>query len=133
MDFLRTIRDRTCSDRIFLQGAKRILGKETDEPLYRGMSYPGKIQAFHPDEGLLKKIGFFLKRIPISREELASRYSLPTSSKRICLYYLARFASLLFSYARVYAPYFWYRLRHGQSPPADYSLDLWLTSPTSKK
>lgn len=133
VDFLKAIRDRTFSDRIFLQGAKRILGKETNEPLYRGMSYPSKIQTFNPDEGLLKKIGFFLKRIPISREELASRYSLPTSSKRICLYYLARFASLLFSYARVYAPYFWYRLRHGQSPPADYSLDLWLTSPTSKK
>lgn len=133
VDFLQDIRERTCNDRIILEAERRILGKETSKPAFRGITYPSEIHIFNPDESLFKKIGFFLKRIPISREELASRYSLPAFSKRICLYYLVRFASLLFSYARDYVPYFWYRLRHGQNHCADYTLDLWLTSPTSKK
>ena len=133
VDFLKAIRDRTCSDRIILEAERRILGKETEKPVYRGMKSPGEIHTFNPDESLFKKIGFFLKRIPISHEELTSRYSLPASSKRIGLYYLVRLVSLLFTYARVYVPYFWYRLRHGQNHCADYTLDLWLTSPTSKK
>ena len=133
VDFLQAIRDRTCNDRIILEAERRILGKETHKPAFKGMTYPSAIHIFNPDEGLFKKICFFLKRIPISREELASRYSLHVSSKRICLYYPVRFASLLFSYARVYIPYFWYRLRHGQNHCVDYTLDLWLTSPTAKK
>lgn len=133
VDFLQAIRDRTCNDKIILEAKRRILGKEIGKTAFRGMVYPSEIHTFNPDAGLFKKIGFFLKRIPISREEIASRYSLPASSRRICLYYLVRFASLLFSYTRVYIPYFWYRLRQGQNHCAEFTLDLWLTSPISKK
>jgi hypothetical protein len=132
-DLLQSKGNKRCSDQVFLRGARRLLSKEVDKPAYRGMKYPSKIHVFHPDEGFFKKIGFFLKRIPISREELASRYSLPTSSKRICLYYLVRLASLLFSYAQVYVPYFWFRLKNGRNHRADYTLDLWLKSPKSEK
>jgi len=123
--------DNRCKDQTFLQAARRLLGKEIDKPAYRGTKYPSEIHMFHPDEGLFQKIGFFLKRIPISREELASRYALPISSRRIWIYCLLRLASLIFSYARVYVPYFWFHLNR-RNHRSDCTLDLWLKSPTQK-
>ncbi|MBW1779883.1 MAG: nucleotidyltransferase family protein [Deltaproteobacteria bacterium] len=133
VDLLEALGERTCTNRRFLEGVRRIFGKETDKPTYRGMKYPSKIHLFTHDERLFKKICFFLRRIPISRQELASRYALPASSRRIPFYYLVRFVSLLFSYGRVYAPYFWRQLRHGQNHHADGTLDQWLMSPLSKE
>ena len=109
------------------------MGRETDKPPFKGMRYPSEIHVFNPNEGLFQKIGFFLKRIPISREELAFRYALPISSRRIWIYCLFRLASLIFSYSRVYVPYLWFRLKHGRNHRADYTLDLWLTSPKTEK
>ncbi|MDQ1333859.1 MAG: hypothetical protein QG552_809, partial [Thermodesulfobacteriota bacterium] len=131
-DLLESKGNKRCKDQTFLQAARRLLGKETDKPAYRGMKYPSKIHVFHPDEGLFQKIGFFLKRIPISREELAFRYALPISSRRIWIYCPLRLASLIFSYARVYVPYFWFHLNR-RNHRSDCTLDLWLKSPTLKK
>jgi hypothetical protein len=95
------------------------------------MNYPSEIHPFDPSQSLFEKIDFFLKRIPISREELASRYSIPSASKRIHIYRLARLSALIFSYSRLYIQYSWFRLKHGQDHRGDYTLDLWLTSPES--
>ncbi|MFO7986522.1 MAG: hypothetical protein R6U38_11720, partial [Desulfatiglandaceae bacterium] len=111
---------------------RRILDKENEAPLYTGMKYPSKIQVFNPGDDFFKKLGFFLKRISLSRRELASRYSLPASSARVWLYYPVRLASLLYGYGGVYLCYFRYRLKQGRAHSADYSLDLWLKSPFSR-
>ncbi|MFO7600341.1 MAG: nucleotidyltransferase family protein, partial [Candidatus Desulfacyla sp.] len=132
VDLLQSTQDEKCSDPIFLQAARRLLGKEIDTPTYKGIKYPIEIHMFNPNEGLFQKIGFFLKRIPISREELAFRYGLPVSSTRIWLYYLTRLASLILSYSRIYVPYFWFRLNR-RNYRAHYTLDLWIKSPTSRK
>jgi hypothetical protein len=129
---LQPIGGNMCSERILRRSLKRILGKESEEKVYTGMKYPSQIQTFHPDERLSKKVRFFLKRIPISREELAFRYSLPGSSRLIWLCRFLRLTALLFSYSQVYLPYFWHRLRYGKNRAAAYqTLDLWLTSPDS--
>jgi len=132
VDLLQSTQDERCSDPIFLQAARRLLGKEIDTPAYKGIKYPIEIHIFNPNEGLFQKIGFFLKRIPISREELAFRYGLPVSSTRIWLYHLTRLASLVFSYSRIYVPYFWSQLNR-RNYRAHYTLDLWIKSPTSRK
>lgn len=131
-DLLHSTQDERCSDTIFLQAARRLLGKEIDTPTYKGIKYPIEIHMFNPNEGLFQKIGFFLKRIPISREELAFRYGLPVSCTRIWLYYLTRLASLIFSYSRIYVPYFWFQLNR-RNYRGHYTLDLWIKSPTSRK
>jgi len=120
------------SDPVLLKAARRLMGKEIQRPAYRGVKYPGKIHVFNTEDGLFQKMGFFLKRIPISREELASRYSLPPSSRRTILCRLLRLASLAATYAPVYAGYLWQRLRYGKKHCHDFSLDLWLTSVESK-
>ncbi|MFP4088193.1 MAG: nucleotidyltransferase family protein [Desulfobacteraceae bacterium] len=126
------IRNKACDDRIFFQGVRRILGKEKETPLYPGMKYPSKIHVFSPGEGFLKKLAFFLKRIPISRRELASRYGVPASSARVWVYVPVRLAALLWSYIQVYFPYFWYSLKYEQDR-GDYTLDLWLKSQTQDR
>ncbi|MDZ7697203.1 MAG: hypothetical protein U5R49_09880 [Deltaproteobacteria bacterium] len=125
------IRGKAPGDRILHQGIRRILAKEKETPLYTGMKYPGKIQIFKPGDGIFKKLAFFLKRIPISRRELASRYGVPASSARVWLYFPVRLASLMCSYGRVYLPSFWYRLKYRQGH-SGYTLDLWLKSPDSR-
>ena len=130
-DLLRSNGTKRCSDPVFLQAARRLLSKELDKPAFKGMNYPSEIHPFDPSQSLFEKIVFFLKRIPISREELASRYSIPSASKRIHIYRLARLSALIVSYSRVYIVYFWFRLKHGKNHRADYTLDLWLTSPES--
>jgi len=132
VDLFQPTQDERCSEPIFLQAARRLLGKEIDTPTCKGIKYPIEIHRFNPNEGLFQKIGFFLKRVPISREELASRYGLPVSSTRIWLYYLTRLVSLILSYSRIYVPYFWFRLNR-RNYRAHYTLDLWIKSPTSRK
>ena len=131
--FLDSIKPSSFNDGLVIEAKKRIFHKKTERPAFKGMRYAAEIHKFNPNDNLFQKVAFFLRRLPISTEELASRYSLPASSKRIYFYRVVRFISLLLSYARVYVPFFLYRLRHGQNERSNYNLDLWLTSPTSKK
>jgi hypothetical protein len=127
---LRTMSDKWANRRIKRQSLRRILGKIPPRPpSCKGIKYPGDIQTFSPDEGLLEELRFFLKRVPISREELASRYSVPVSSNRLVFYRFRRLVGLVLSYAQLYGAYSWYRFIHRQATQTDYTLDLWLKTP----
>lgn len=127
---LSFIRDKWANKRIKRQSVARILGKYSPHQTpSRGIKYPGEIQTFGPEDSILEEMRFFLKRIPISRNELASRYSVPAPSKRLALYRLRRLVSLVLSYVQLYGSYFWYRLKHRQTAQTDYTLDLWLKAP----
>lgn len=123
---LHALKPEPFNEKMALEARKRILYMENKKPAFKGMNYSAKIHIFHPEDSLLKKVSFFLKRIFISSEELASRYSLPASSKRVHLYHIVRFVSLLYSYTRVYSSYFLYRLVHKKEHHCNYNLDLWL-------
>jgi predicted nucleotidyltransferase len=120
-------------EKIVLEAQKRVLLLEPNEPAFKGMRSPAKIQIFSPDDSLLKKACYFLQRLFVSNEELAARYSLPPSCKRIYFYHFVRFISLLYSYIRVYSQYFLYRLVHKKDQHFNYNLDLWLSSSDRKK
>jgi hypothetical protein len=116
--------------KIIVEAIKRFLFLETKPP--KGMSYAANIMQFDADANLFNKLAFFLTRIFIPAEELAARYSLPASSKRVHLYHIVRLASLLYNYASAYSPYILYRLVHKREELSNYNLDLWLNSVGSK-
>jgi|GEM_PF-965630 len=132
LDMLATMGLNGYCDPVLLKAARRLTAKEIHGPAYRGMKYPGKIHAFDTENSLFRKISFFLKRIPISRQELACRYSLRPSSRRIILFRFLRLASLMAAYGPVYAGYLWHRLRYGKKHRYDFSLDMWLASAEPK-
>ena len=128
---MQALKPSPFNERIVLEAKERILDLEVKTPLPAAMRYPAKIQIFNSGTGLREKACFFLKRILIPSEELAQRYALPPSAKRVYIYYVARILRLVFSYARVYAPYLCYKLVHKKPRHCNYNLDLWLAHPGS--
>lgn len=123
---LRSLKPALFNEKITLQASKRILSLGPVKPPFKGMRDRARIVIFHPDDSILRRASYFLKKVFISREDLAARYSVPPSSKRIYFFYFVRFILLLYSYIPPYSSYFLYRLVHKKDYHCNYNLDLWL-------
>jgi hypothetical protein len=96
------------------------------------MKYGNEVHIFNPEDGFSRKLRYFLKRVPISDEELRRRYTLPPGSRRVPFYRMTRLIALFFMYTRAYGAYWWYRLLHPQDSD-EYSIDLWLKAPVMRR
>lgn len=130
--FLKDLTPFQFNEKIFVEAKKRVLSMEPSGPTYKGINHQAKIQIFRHDESLVKKVAFFLKKICISSEKLADRYSISASSKRVYFYRFVRFILLLYTYILAYGPYFFYKFVHKKVHHSSYNLDVWLGTPDSR-
>ena len=123
---LHALKPNPFNKKITLEASKRVLSFEP--PPFQGMRDRARILVFHSDDSLIRRVSYFLKKVFISEEDLATRYSVTASSKRVYFYYVVRFISLLYSYIPLYSSYYLYRLVHKKNYHCNYNLDLWLSS-----
>ena len=124
---LHALKPEAFNEKILLESQRRILfqkaGKSDQKSSFEGIPHLDK---FHPDNNLLKRTSFIFNRIFIPSKELASLYSLPTSSRYVYFYYFARFISRLYHNIPRYVPFFLYLLRQRKESPYLNNLDFWL-------
>jgi len=127
---LSALKPKAFNEKILMEAQRRILfqkaGKSDQKSSFEGIPHLDK---FHPDNNLLKRTSFIFKRIFIPPKELASLYSLPTSSRYIYFYYFLRLISQLHHNIPRYLPFFLYLLRQRKESPYVHNLDLWLNTP----
>jgi hypothetical protein len=89
---------------------------------------------FTRDINIFRKIYFIFKKIFVSKEEMAIRYSLSATSRRIYFYYPCRFFSLLVSYALAFVTFFIGRLIRKENTQArNLNLAFWLSLSASER
>ena len=127
-NFLNTLYPGPFDENILFEAQKRIFACKVHEPALRLTTS----EIFYSDINLLKKFSIFFQRIFIPSKELASRYALHASSKKVYLYYLIHFWSLLYRNFSLYAAHLLNLAIHRKIFYTG-NLDEWLFSSDSKK
>ncbi|OGL48583.1 MAG: hypothetical protein A3H37_05815 [Candidatus Schekmanbacteria bacterium RIFCSPLOWO2_02_FULL_38_14] len=115
------LKPKPFSGKILLDAQNRILCHEKKKSIA-----PRIYKKFHSDISLSKKISYIFHEIFIPFNKLASRYSIPESSKRVYFYYFVRLILLLYRRSTHYASFFLYFLTHKKTDFYNYNLDTWL-------
>jgi len=105
------------------QAQRRIFLRETTDPVITNITH---MERLHPDVRSSEKIRNIFHQIFIPPDEMRIRYRLPSSSKRIYLYYLIRPFSLL------YKKSFLFKLLINGLFKKQYNLDSWLLSANTR-
>jgi hypothetical protein len=122
---LSSLKQQVFNNKIVSTAQRRILLRETKRPMVR-LYCPDKL---NPDLPFSQRITFLFNRVfSSSKKELALRYSLPLSSKRIYLYYFVRLFSLVFKKFPLYISFFIYLVTHKKSDFFSYNIDTCLIS-----
>ena len=122
-DVLQALKPDGFSEHIFLEAEKRVISIQNEKPTNAKASH---LEKFHADISFLEKISYIFKRIFIAPEELAYLHSLPTSSKRVYLYYFVRLYSLLQRDLSYYLSFYFSRLFRKKDDFYNTNLDAWL-------
>lgn len=122
-NFLYTLCPEPFDKNILFEAQKRIFACKVNEAAIR---LPTS-EIFYSDINISKKLFIFFQKIFVPSKELASRYALPASSKRIYLYYFVHFWSLLYKNFSLYATLMLHLAIH-KKKFCSSNMDAWLFS-----